>query len=35
MFTELNPPVIERADLILGNTMDRKQVLKQNIDVQM
>jgi hypothetical protein len=35
MLTELKPPVIESALLILGNTIERKQVMVQKIDVQM
>lgn len=34
MFTELKPPVIERALLIWGNTIDKKQVIAQKIEVQ-
>ncbi len=33
MLTEEKPPVIERALLILGNTIERKQVIAQKIEV--
>ena len=33
MLTEEKPPVMERADLILGKTIERKQVLKQKMEV--
>jgi hypothetical protein len=33
MLTEEKPPVIESALLILGNTIERKQVMVQKIDV--
>ena len=33
MLTEENPPVIESALLILGKTIERKQVIVQKIEV--
>ena len=33
MLTDENPPVIERALLILGKTIERKQVMVQKIEV--
>jgi hypothetical protein len=33
MLTEEKPPVMDRALLILGNTIDKKQVLAQKMEV--